>query len=66
MEDPAGLLQFECAVVLTEELHHRLTRHPHTLHLVLCLLQTLLGHLQARFGSMHWFHPWSKETGADA
>lgn len=45
MEDPASLLQFESAVILTEELHQSLTRHPHALYLILCLLQTLLSHL---------------------
>lgn len=45
MNDPTGFFKFESAVILTEELHQSLTRHPHALHLVLCLLQMLLSHL---------------------
>lgn len=45
MDDPAGFFKFESAVILTEELHQSLTRHPHALYLVLCLLQMLHSHL---------------------
>lgn len=45
MDDPARFLKFESAVILTEELHQSLTRHPHALHFILCLLQILLSHL---------------------